>query len=349
MNGSSTLATDTEEKRVPRSPYAVCNKSLKTPGVGSAWLPSRFDMRFLALEKARDDVALELGQRWYQYSGAAQKKDVARHTYEEYSSFSVAKKEANQIEKDVLRLGLVSYGKTPKGLYEFFERAVIYSPDGKSKASSPSGKEDRLAFDVHTELRRVLRAFVARNPSLGYTQGMNYVVCMLLGLMNEEDAFWTFCCLVEELRPKNYYDHSLSGFLCDRSLIRDVVLDVFETVPKKLLLELERLYASLLLPMFYPKLTLKSLLVLWDAYFAVAGHPKSKPHALRKGAGEAALFAILLYIVEKGLDAVNATYETEEEMDACRIASPTNKGEHQFEGEVLMAIVQELTPEEALV
>jgi hypothetical protein len=46
-------------------------------------------------------------------------------------------------------------------------------------------------------LTRLLRAYAAYNPTLGYTQGMSSYAAVLLLYMSEEDAFWVFATLME--------------------------------------------------------------------------------------------------------------------------------------------------------
>ena len=46
-------------------------------------------------------------------------------------------------------------------------------------------------------LTRVLRAYAAFHPALGYTQGMSSYAAVLLLYMTEEDAFWTFATLMQ--------------------------------------------------------------------------------------------------------------------------------------------------------
>ncbi len=48
-------------------------------------------------------------------------------------------------------------------------------------------------------LQRVLAAYALHNPAVGYCQSMNFVCALLLLFMNEEDAFWMMCVIVEEI------------------------------------------------------------------------------------------------------------------------------------------------------
>lgn len=47
-------------------------------------------------------------------------------------------------------------------------------------------------------LARVLKAYAAYNPKLGYTQGMASYAAVLLLYMSEEDSFWVFSTLMEQ-------------------------------------------------------------------------------------------------------------------------------------------------------
>lgn len=55
------------------------------------------------------------------------------------------------------------------------------------------------------QVRRVLYAFLMRHQTIGYTQGMNYIVVLLLCFMEEELAFWTLCVIVEELKLPDFF------------------------------------------------------------------------------------------------------------------------------------------------
>lgn len=63
------------------------------------------------------------------------------------------------------------------------------------------------------KLQRILYAFVKKFPNIGYVQGMNKIIgTLLLGITDgdEEDVFWLFISLIEEILPK--YNESTSFF-----------------------------------------------------------------------------------------------------------------------------------------
>ena len=63
-------------------------------------------------------------------------------------------------------------------------------------------------------LRNVLFSFVKRNPTIGYCQGMNFIVGNLLKILNEEQSFWVFVAITENILPIDYYSDML-GILID--------------------------------------------------------------------------------------------------------------------------------------
>ena len=65
-----------------------------------------------------------------------------------------------------------------------------------------------------TMLRRVLAAYALRNPSVGYCQGLNFVAGMLLKSgMDEEDAFYSLCTVVEDVLQVRAWEACEGGHL----------------------------------------------------------------------------------------------------------------------------------------
>ena len=75
-------------------------------------------------------------------------------------------------------------------------------------------------------LRRLLLAHAARNPRVGYTQGLNYITALLLQEQpadsDEADVFWLLCAMTELLLPEHFAP-SLVGVRTDAAVLEVLV------------------------------------------------------------------------------------------------------------------------------
>lgn len=71
-------------------------------------------------------------------------------------------------------------------------------------------------------LRRVLSAYCLRNPSIGYCQAMNFVAGTLLLVLNEDDAFWALCCIIEDI-VEGYYTKDMAALRTDLRTLEKVM------------------------------------------------------------------------------------------------------------------------------
>jgi hypothetical protein len=71
-------------------------------------------------------------------------------------------------------------------------------------------------------LHNVLTAYVRRNPTVGYCQGLNFVAAHLLSYLDQEQAFWCLCCLIESILPIDYYTIMI-GLIIDQNLFRRLI------------------------------------------------------------------------------------------------------------------------------
>lgn len=83
-------------------------------------------------------------------------------------------------------------------------------------------------------MRRILCACVLRNPTIGYCQGMNNIVAKLIVHMAEEDAFWTFCCTIEQILPLDYYSNML-GVLVEQQVLEHLMAQHFKPLQDHLM------------------------------------------------------------------------------------------------------------------
>jgi hypothetical protein len=71
-----------------------------------------------------------------------------------------------------------------------------------------------ISEEQMNSMRNVLCAFIIRNPTVGYCQGMNFLTARLLTCMKEEEAFWTLVQIIEQFLPLDNFSN-LVGVLVD--------------------------------------------------------------------------------------------------------------------------------------
>jgi len=88
----------------------------------------------------------------------------------------------------------------------------------------------------HDKLKRLLVAFVAKYPDLGYTQGLNMIAGhLLLAIPAEEDAFWVLCNMVDNFFPLHYFskDAPMHGALADNVVLRSYIKELMPALDRK--------------------------------------------------------------------------------------------------------------------
>jgi hypothetical protein len=192
----------------------------------------------------RSGVPPELrGQVWWACSGAAEKR-MAAPADQQYTVLLTRLSEldsthiANDIEKDLLRT--------------FPERI---------------NSSNTRTIDA---LRRCLRAYALRNTEVGYCQSMNYICALLLLHMSEEQAFWVFACMVEDILPPAYYTPSLIGGRVDQQVFQSCIawkLPRLFAVFKSTNTLLEPIICPWFLCLYINVLPLSVVCRVWDCMF----------------------------------------------------------------------------------
>lgn len=128
-------------------------------------------------------------------------------------------------------------------------------------------------------LRRVLWAFTEYSPKVGYCQSMNFIAALLLFFMTEEEAFWTLCCIIEDIAcvtsehvqtPLYFHQNNLAGVRLDLKVFAVLVKEKLPRVHRKLEdlgVDLEPLALNWFLCLFVHALPLETTLRVWDCVF----------------------------------------------------------------------------------
>uniref|UniRef100_A0A8P0S757 Small G protein signaling modulator 3 n=2 Tax=Canis lupus familiaris TaxID=9615 RepID=A0A8P0S757_CANLF len=181
-------------------------------------------------------------QLWMRLSGALQKKKNSELSYREMvkNSSNDETIAAKQIEKDLLRT----------------------MPSNACFANVSSIGVPRL--------RRVLRALAWLYPEIGYCQGTGMVAACLLLFLEEEDAFWMMCAIIEDLLPASYFSTTLLGVQTDQRVLRHLIVQYLPRLDKLLQehdIELSLITLHWFLTAFASVVHVRLLLRLWDLFF----------------------------------------------------------------------------------
>ncbi|KAK3552896.1 hypothetical protein QTP86_028003 [Hemibagrus guttatus] len=181
-------------------------------------------------------------QLWMRLSGALQKKRTSDISYREIikNSSNDDTTAAKQIEKDLLRT----------------------MPTNACFSTLSSVGVPRL--------RRVLRGLAWLYPDIGYCQGTGMVVSCLLLFLEEEDALWMMCALIEDLLPPSYFSSTLLGVQTDQRVLRQLIIQYLPRLDRLLQehdIELSLITLHWFLTSFASVVDIRVLLRIWDLLF----------------------------------------------------------------------------------
>jgi hypothetical protein len=117
------------------------------------------------------------------------------------------------------------------------------------------------------KLSNVLIAYSRRNCKIGYCQGFNLIVAKLLQIFEEEDAFWMFVQILENILPCEYYSE-LVGIMGDCSLCLKILTESNKKVMLKLKgfeVILNNLLYKWFISLFVENTSNDTFLNIWDA------------------------------------------------------------------------------------
>ena len=123
-----------------------------------------------------------------------------------------------------------------------------------------------------THISNVLKAFCARNPKIGYSQGMNLIAAFLLNFFQQEKAFWMFTFIVEKILPSSFYQRvdnvPFFGFQVEKMIVTNLVFKKTSIVDPKdqqvLTTFIDRFMTYMMLPLLVDFLNVEALFKLWN-------------------------------------------------------------------------------------
>ncbi|CAD5118292.1 DgyrCDS7006 [Dimorphilus gyrociliatus] len=120
------------------------------------------------------------------------------------------------------------------------------------------------------KLRRLLRAIAWLYPDIGYCQGTGMIAASMLLILEEEDAFWMVCSIIEDLQPTSYYSNSLLGAQADQRVLAQCIKIYLPEVDKLLQeydLDASVIFLHWFLTAFASVVNIKVLVRIWDIFF----------------------------------------------------------------------------------
>ncbi|CAF4134934.1 unnamed protein product, partial [Rotaria sp. Silwood2] len=117
-------------------------------------------------------------------------------------------------------------------------------------------------------LRQVLQIFCLHNPTMGYCQGMNFIVAVALLLLEPEDAFWLLIAITE-CHLNNYYDAGLTGAQVDQFVLKDLLKQKAPDIDQHFEInevEITSLTLNWFMAIFIESVPFETLLRIWDCF-----------------------------------------------------------------------------------
>lgn len=121
-------------------------------------------------------------------------------------------------------------------------------------------------------LKNVLLAYSRRNVTIGYCQGFNFIVGRLLKVLgNEENAFWVFVQMIENILPFCYYSE-LTGIIADTSILHILLKLYFEDLYDHFVslnydLSINNIIYKWFVSLFIQNMNEEMSYIVWDSLF----------------------------------------------------------------------------------
>ncbi|KKZ66940.1 hypothetical protein EMCG_07368 [[Emmonsia] crescens] len=224
------------------------------------------------------------GAAWFYYAGGYDRYHRFRGRYDQLVEQTIngpSDDDKEHIERD---------------LHRTFPDNIHFKPDPvpdlgagsspESGSSNPKYLSKAPEAEMIQSLRRVLYAFAAHNPKIGYTQSLNFIAGMLLLFLPEEKAFWMLDIITSSYLPGTH-EISLEGANIDLWILMVTLKDSMPAIYTKVastnpttpkskpppintktrLPDITLGLTNWLMSMFIGSLPLETTLRVWDVFF----------------------------------------------------------------------------------
>ena len=117
------------------------------------------------------------------------------------------------------------------------------------------------------KLINILKAFVKRNSTIGYSQGFNCIAGRLLMVVkDEEETFWIFTQIIENYLPGDFY-LLFTGVRKDMKIIQDLIKKTLTFCDESIILCLNNLISKTFISLFSRGIPKELTFQIWDAFF----------------------------------------------------------------------------------
>ena len=174
---------------------------------------------------------------------------------------------------------------------QYYKKLVELSKDVKSLYLKQIEKDLKRTFSNNNineeklnQLRQVLICYSIRDSSIGYCQGLNFIVSNLLEVLEDEvnnlflllfyfqeDTFWVYTNIIEELLPLNFYSE-LCGVTTEQFIILNFLEKYFPILKPILDNEIFKNFINnfinqSLISIFVENLNNETTNFIWDCFF----------------------------------------------------------------------------------
>ncbi|KAL3466276.1 plasma-membrane choline transporter-domain-containing protein [Aspergillus heterothallicus] len=170
-----------------------------------------------------------------------------------------------------------------RDLHRTFPDNIHFKPEQTGHPNGNPGQSAVIETEMIRSLRRVLYAFAAHNPQIGYTQSLNFITGLLLLFLNEEKAFWMLHIITSVYLP-NTHEISLEGANVDLWILMVLLKESLPNVYNKIagtggksrgpalsvnsrLPDITLGLTNWLMSVFIGTLPLETTLRVWDVFF----------------------------------------------------------------------------------